>query len=309
MSLLNRMWQHLFADKQGLAQQALLSQRIAPGPIFGDLQLKICRYGPMLFSGPIIGKSFELYGQYSESEVALMRHFVTPGSTVLDIGANIGDLTVPLAQMVGEAGAVYAFESNADVFNILCANLALNRLGNVKPCNEFVRTRRAGNVPLAEPDSPYLSRRWTPRDTAIDELGLRNCSLIKIDVDGVEEDVLRSGEKLLRAARPVLYVENDLQAQSPGLLRYMDSQGYDLYWHAAPVFDIDNFFGNRDSIWPGHLISLMVLGIPAESGIRIGNLPRVRDFDQFWDFEADWVNDQVVDNFSVQVLREDAPVV
>ena len=40
---------------------------------FGPLSLKPCRYGWMLYSGPTIGKCFELYGQYSESEVAMMR--------------------------------------------------------------------------------------------------------------------------------------------------------------------------------------------------------------------------------------------
>ncbi len=36
---------------------------------FGNLTLKQCKYGWMLFNGPFIGKCFELYGQYSESEV------------------------------------------------------------------------------------------------------------------------------------------------------------------------------------------------------------------------------------------------
>ena len=50
--------------------------------------------GWMLFSGPYIGKCFELYGEYSESEVVMMRNFVREGNTVIDVGANIGDLTL-----------------------------------------------------------------------------------------------------------------------------------------------------------------------------------------------------------------------
>ena len=69
---------------------------------FGSLTLKCCKYGWMLFQGPYIGKCFDLYGQYSESEVALMRGFVREGNTVIDIGANIGDLTLPLARMVSK---------------------------------------------------------------------------------------------------------------------------------------------------------------------------------------------------------------
>jgi len=308
MSLLNQVRRRIFAAKDPAATS--LAKRAAAGPKFGDLQLKTCRYGPMLFTGPIIGKCFELYGEYSESEVALMRNFVMPGANIIDIGANIGDLTVPLAQMAGPEGAVYAFESNAAVFNVLCANLALNGLNNVKPFNVYVRQPRSDGAPLAEPDSPYLSARWSAPDIAIDDLGLEHCGLIKLDVDGAEEDILRSGERLLRRARPVLYVENDQEQRSPGLLRYMAGQDYDLYWHAAPVFAPANFFGNPDNYWQGNLISTMVVGIPSESGLSIANLPRVRDFDQFWDFNAAWVNDQLVEGFSVQVLRPvDAAVV
>src|SRR5436309_8777627 len=95
---------------------------------FGPLTLKRCKYGWMLFAGPYIGKCFELYGQYSEAEVTMMRKFVRDGGTVLDVGANIGDLTLPLSQMVGVTGKVYAIESHPDVFNVLCANLALNSI-------------------------------------------------------------------------------------------------------------------------------------------------------------------------------------
>jgi hypothetical protein len=43
---------------------------------FGNLTLKQCKYGWMFFSGPYIGKCFELYGQYSESEISIMRAFL-----------------------------------------------------------------------------------------------------------------------------------------------------------------------------------------------------------------------------------------
>src|SRR5260221_9055050 len=102
---------------------------------FGALKLKHCRYGWMLFSGPYIGKCFDLYGQYSESEVAMMRAFLTEGGTVIDVGANIGDLTLPISQIVGPSGKVFAIESHPEVFNVLCANLAINQVRNTLPIN------------------------------------------------------------------------------------------------------------------------------------------------------------------------------
>lgn len=93
---------------------------------FGRLSLKRCRYGWIPYSGAIIGRRFDLYGRYSESEVAVMRDFLLAGATAIDVGTNIGDLTLPLSSIVGQTGRIYAIESNPAIYNFLCANLALN---------------------------------------------------------------------------------------------------------------------------------------------------------------------------------------
>jgi hypothetical protein len=282
-SLLSYAWRTI-VDARSPEQkaQAELSRRIAPGQIFGkDLQLKRCRYGWMLFYGPYIGKCFELYGEYSESEVAMMRRFVRPGDRVVDVGANIGDLTLPLAQMVGPAGTVHAVESHAGNYNVLCANLALNDVTNVRPMNVYMTLPSAR--PPAGGQSPFVSEQWPPPPLALDELELDRCRLVKIDVDGHEIDVLRSGERLVERTRPVLYVENDVRERSPALLRYLDSLDYDLYWHGAPIIEPENFYGNVDNYWaPEMIISAMVLALPRGSGLAAGDLERVKDFDDWW---------------------------
>ena len=251
----------------------------------GNLTLKHCRYGWMLFSGPYIGKCFDLYGQYSESEVAMMRQFLRPGGTVVDVGANIGDLTLPLAQMVGDAGKVFAIESHPEMFNVLCANLALNQVRNTAPLNAFVATS-----PLADTASPvwgkhaYVGDRWKPRFVAIDDLELDALDLVKIDVDGREHDVLQSGAMQIERFRPTLYFENDSKEASPALLSFvMRELGYAAYWHPAPIFDEDNFSGNRDNHWaPRNIVSLMVLAVPEQKGIAVQGLTRIKDPQEWW---------------------------
>ena len=253
---------------------------------FGRLKLKHCRYGWMLFSGPYIGKCFELYGQYSESEIAMMRKFLREGSTVVDVGANIGDLTVPLSKMVGDAGRVYAIESHPDTFNILCANLALNSIRNTKAINVFVAANEnADTSSKAWGEFAYVSQTWNTQYSALDALDLAACDLIKVDVDGRELDVLQSGEMQIERHRPVLYFENDVREASSELLSYaMEKLGYDLYWHPAPIFDEDNFFGNPVNHWaPKNIVSLMVLGIPPERKAGIPNLRRITDTNDWWE--------------------------
>ncbi len=252
---------------------------------FGPLTLKQCRYGWMLFTGPYIGKCFELYGQYSESEVGMMRAFLKAGSTVIDVGANIGDLTLPIARAVGDTGRVYAFESHPDVFNILCANLALNQIHNTRPINAFV----APNAEVSTASETwgqyaYVSERWPTRFLAIDDMDLEALDLVKVDVDGKELEVLQSGAMQIERFRPALYFENDVEAASAPLLGFvMKDLGYDLYWHPAPIFDADNYAGNPVNHWaPKNIYSLMVLGIPREVKSDLPNLKRIRDKDEWW---------------------------
>ena len=252
---------------------------------FGGLKLKYCKYGWMLFSGPYIGKCFDLYGQYSEAEVALMRAFVRDGGTVIDVGANIGDLTIPLSKMVGDGGRVYAIESHPENFNVLCANLALNSIRNTKPINAFIATSDRVDTGGAWGKYAYVSEMWEPQFIPLDGLDLAACDLIKIDVDGKELDVLESGAMQIERYRPVLYFENDARERSPALLSFViDKLGYDLFWHPAPIFDENNFFGNPTNHWaPQNVMSLMMLGTPAEKKLKVEGLLPVIDRNVWWD--------------------------
>jgi len=252
---------------------------------FGALSLKPCRYGWMLYTGPYIGKCFELYGQYSEAEVAMMRGFIQDGGTVIDVGANIGDLTLPVARMVGEKGSVFAIESHPDPFHVLCGNLALNGIRNTVPINAFVAASDQ-----AQTESPvwgkfaYVSERWAPRFVALDSLELSACDLIKVDVDGNELEVFRSGEMQIERFRPVLYFENDYRDKSPELLSFVMGLGYDVYWHLAPIFDPVNFFNNPENHWaPRNICSLMMVAVPAERKLKMGDLRKVVDKNDWWE--------------------------
>jgi FkbM family methyltransferase len=252
---------------------------------FGNLTLKQCKYGWMLFSGPYIGKCFELYGQYSESEISIMRAFLVEGATVIDVGANIGDLTIPLAKTVGPSGRVYAIESHPESFNVLCANLALNALSNTKPINAFVATSDKVSTGGVWGEFAYVGEKWKTQFIALDALELDACDLIKVDVDGKELEVLRSGEMQIERYRPIIYFENDDKESSPHLLSYLiDKLGYDLYWHPAPIFDESNFLNNPVNHWaPKNIVSQMVLGIPSERRVEIPNLRGVAGVSDWWE--------------------------
>ena len=85
------------------------------------------KHGLMLFNknDTYIGRSIGKYGEFSEGEIAIFDQLCRPGDIVVEVGANIGTHTLPIAKMVGVAGRVHAFEPQRIVFQTLCANMAL----------------------------------------------------------------------------------------------------------------------------------------------------------------------------------------
>lgn len=69
---------------------------------------------------PVYRILYGLYKKFSDRHVgALLREIISPGMTVIDVGANIGFYTAFMANIVGEKGRVYAFEPSPHNFNLL----------------------------------------------------------------------------------------------------------------------------------------------------------------------------------------------
>jgi FkbM family methyltransferase len=216
------------------------------------------RYGLMLASrfDEYVGTSLIEYGEFSQAEVESMARYIRPGDIVLDIGANIGALTVPLAHLVGPRGMVFAFEPQRLCFQSLCANVALCNLVNVTALNLAVGcegdtitvpfldpTKRAnfGGVELGAPGLPVDLVR-------LDEMP--KAALVKVDVEGMEAAVLQGGMTYLAEHRPVLYVESDRGNRRAELLALLDQAGYDCWWDRPPLYSPTNFRGNTVNLWP-----------------------------------------------------------
>jgi hypothetical protein len=94
----------------------------------------------------------------------------------------------------------------------------------------------------------------------IDQLDLAVCHLIKIDVEGMEGDVISGAEQALQRLRPMLYLENDRPEKSAALIEQLLGLDYRLYWHLPQLFNPDNYFGETENLFPG-IISANMLGL------------------------------------------------
>ncbi len=249
-------------------------------------QLCTTRFGRMLVNSHdvYIGQSLRFYGEYSFDEVWLLQHFLTPGDTVIEVGANIGAHTVPLAQHLGNQGRLLAFEPQRLVFQLLCANLALNQCRHVEAFQAAVgaapgriavpllpadRDANFGGVELGDNEPGDHVIESAPVQT-IDSLILQQCSLLKADVEGMECDVLLGAKETIQRLQPVLYLENDRRDRSAALLGQLFDLGYQIWWHLPSLFRADNFHGQLEDIF--HIISLNLLCLPKGRSMPIEGL-------------------------------------
>ena len=241
-----------------------LRRRLGKGPI-----AHVARGGVNWRLDLTEGIDFSIYllGAFEPITVAACSRLIKPGDTVLDIGANIGALALPMARMTGSAGMVYCFEPTDYAFNKLTTNLALNPdlaarvvasqtmltdsqqavvepiysswpLDSTKPLHDLhmgAAESTTGAQPLRLDD--YLA---TKNVTRVD--------FIKMDVDGFECHVLGGAWKTLAAHKPVILMElapyclTERKRSLAELLGILSDAGYRLYHldGMSPVTDETN---------------------------------------------------------------------
>jgi FkbM family methyltransferase len=261
-----------------------------PFPSF--VELADCRYGRMLYPqhDQYVGRSFKEYGQFSQGEVEIFTYFIRPGAVVLDVGANIGAHTIPLAQLAGPGGAVVAFEPQPILHRILCANLVLNSipnaltyamaLGNSQgtcliPILDYSKFGNFGGVSMdvVEEGEPVPLGR-------LDDFHLERVDFIKLDVEGFESQVLEGAADTIHRCHPVMYVENDRAEKSADLIQRLFDMGYRLWWHTPALFSPDNFKANPENIFP-NIVSINMVAVHRDRNL-VTDLREITSAEDLW---------------------------
>ena len=201
-----------------------------------------------------------VYGRFygTNTFARFMRKELQPGSTFLDIGANVGFFSLLAASIVGETGAVYAFEPEPDICEAIAKSAEANGYTNLYPMQialsdhdgeaNFFRARD-GTASSLVAEVPGREKRYErtlmTRVTSLDKLvaegqiDLRGVSLIKVDVEGEEVRTVRGmRESLIAAKYPAIWCEvrgpqGSTRAPNtyPGVLAALADLGYQpLIW-------------------------------------------------------------------------------
>lgn len=158
--------------------------------------------------------------------ISIVDKFCKPGSAVIDIGANIGEWTLPMAKAVGNQGKVFSFEPIPFMCEAVNKTVRANGLFHAQ-CVPVAISNRAGEAKFflnysedKVVDSGASSLEYSPSqhakeivvqtmtlDEAVENLKINDVSFIKIDVEGHEYAVIDGARKTLKKFSPVLLVE------------------------------------------------------------------------------------------------------
>ena len=202
------------------------------------------RIGPVTVSArwdEVAGRRILRTGHFESAELEAALAAVAPGDTVIDVGANIGLLTCPLAWAVGSEGTVVAVEPLADNVRRLRANLERNGLENTQVIEAAAAEEDGRRLLRVAGDPAFASLLPIVKHSTVDkvevpvrsldsiwsELGQPDVALVKIDVEGAELDVIEGAAQLLEQVHPALIVESDPGDRETRMRRRLDAIGYD----------------------------------------------------------------------------------
>ena len=252
-----------------------------------QIETKACRHGTLSYFADdmYVGKSLKLYGDYSEDEVSMFKKLLRPDDVCIEVGANIGALTIPMARLCKR---VLAFEPQPDNYRLLCKNLDENEIYNVSAiplavgsaaCEAKIATLEGlgcANYGCFEIGSGDITVRMTTLDLAL-QTSDEKIRFIKLDCEGSELEVLKGAERTLKRCNPILYVENDREDKSAQLVGWLIDHGNRCFWHKVPMFYEGNFNSEKTNVF-GIIHSHMMICIPEAFNATVLNLEEVADF-------------------------------
>jgi FkbM family methyltransferase len=157
---------------------------------------------------------------YELNNINFINNYLSPGMTVIDIGAHIGLLSIIMAQKVKPAGKVYSFEPTPSTFKLLQKTIAINDFTEIVKPNKMAVAEKKGKTffyitdieahnsnSLSNNKRDYGNEHRIDVDlTSIDEFvtdnKLSKIDFLKIDAEGAEYSVLKGCEATLRRDKP-----------------------------------------------------------------------------------------------------------
>jgi FkbM family methyltransferase len=215
-----------------------ISAEVAWAPVHGGYQVA----APL---DDLIGRAAFYAGDLDRKITWVCRRLVRPGDRVLDIGANLGLVTMVLAKLVGPTGHVEAFEPIPKMCDLLQQAIVHNGLRNVR-LHRMALGAEAAELPLFVPPGHAGSASFLPERRSPDQeeivVPVRTLSeimsgardrvrLVKLDVEGYEPQVLDGGAEYFDRTPPeavIFELYSEHPAEHP-TMRFHRDRGYQVF--------------------------------------------------------------------------------
>lgn len=188
-----------------------------------------------------LGRETLMFGLFEKAELEWLRAHIEKGSTVLDIGGNIGLISVILADIVGAKGKVLVFEPVPENLRRLHCNLEKNALTQVTVYPVALGDREGSITLSCVDDGAFATAEeavihpqngklipvpLATLDRIWHEAGSPVVSAIKLDVEGGELNVIKGAGEMLSTCRPHILIEANTAEQLSLINAALSEYGY-----------------------------------------------------------------------------------
>ncbi len=194
-------------------------------------------------------------GFYNESIVSFLNNFLQPGMTVIDVGANIGEITLVAAKRVTPTGKIISFEPVTTINSLLEKNLQKNNISWVTTVKQGLADKNGDAIiftssnddtnnleniglgtiyPMGERKVPIETISISTMDKYLEEFPIEKLDLIKIDIEGAEIPCLLGAIKTIIKFRPHIILETQEETYTAAgytpkyLLDFFNSLEYEI---------------------------------------------------------------------------------
>lgn len=213
--------------------------------------VRLPEYGVALAVPPVwrgTAKIIYVFRAAYERELPLLNRLLSSGDVFVDVGANYGIYTAVASRAVGPAGRVIAFEPASRAFAVLRRNIDLGGLKNVAAFRLALADHRGEMVLRLRDDSStnaiadaahsggaFEAITASTLDAELARTVVPRVHMLKLDVEGAEELVLRGAPAVLQTSTPVVLFEvnpdaaRDLGLRPDGAWNLLREHGYRFF--------------------------------------------------------------------------------
>jgi|GEM_PF-5358155 len=207
-------------------------------------------------------------GEYELALCRFLETVVQEDAVCYDIGANLGYHTLIMARRASR-GHVFAFEPLPEAAGILGRNIRENQIGNVALVDKAV-FNKSGLITLGRDlsidqaavrwaaDDECIHRPFTCEAVRVDDFvsaGNAAPTLVKIDVEGAETEVLSGAVETLARFHPLVVCETHGVHAAGNVFWILREAGYSLFNVAGRLSPIDSFAGMPKNMYEGHVFA------------------------------------------------------